>query len=506
VRSQYHRWLLLAVTPLILSAGCAKEHSPWDGVPRLPAHVDHSTFFEGMTFTDGSSVTRACLKCHEKEARDFMKTTHWTWKGDTIHLPGGKVERIGKANVINNFCIGIKSNEKHCTTCHAGYGWKDDDFDFQDATRIDCLICHDNTGTYQKAEDGAGEVASSVDLMKVAQGVGAPTRQNCGFCHFRGGGGDAVKHGDLDGSMYFPTERIDVHMGRYDFRCIDCHKTVDHDIKGRSMSVNVANTDRIACTDCHAEKPHKQERLNAHTDAVACETCHIPTMAIDEPTKLMWDWSQAGQDLPITDHHVYAKTKGRFVFKKDVVPEYYWYNGHSGRYLKGQKLENPGETVQLNWPLGQYHDGTAKIWPFKVHRGKQPYDTEYKILLVPNTVGPQGYWTRFDWDTALRIGSEHNGLPYSGHYGWVSTEMYWPLAHMVQAKDKLVQCEECHSPSGHGRLDWKALGYRGDPAFEGGRVENGAITMGFKEPADADVVPPDNPSEAGTKSGTKEVE
>jgi len=494
------------VTPLILSAGCAKEHSPWDGVPRLPAHVDHSTFFEGMTFTDGSSVTRACLKCHEKEARDFMKTTHWTWKGDTIHLPGGKVERIGKANVINNFCIGIKSNEKHCTTCHAGYGWKDDDFDFQDATRIDCLICHDNTGTYQKAEDGAGEVASSVDLMKVAQGVGAPTRQNCGFCHFRGGGGDAVKHGDLDGSMYFPTERIDVHMGRYDFRCIDCHKTVDHDIKGRSMSVNVANTDRIACTDCHAEKPHKQERLNAHTDAVACETCHIPTMAIDEPTKLMWDWSQAGQDLPITDHHVYAKTKGRFVFKKDVVPEYYWYNGHSGRYLKGQKLENPGETVQLNWPLGQYHDGTAKIWPFKVHRGKQPYDTEYKILLVPNTVGPQGYWTRFDWDTALRIGSEHNGLPYSGHYGWVSTEMYWPLAHMVQAKDKLVQCEECHSPSGHGRLDWKALGYRGDPAFEGGRVENGAITMGFKEPADADVVPPDNPSEAGTKSGTKEVE
>jgi len=493
VRSRWFVLSLGAVAVFLSLTGCSKERTPWDGIAEIPAHVDHSTFFEGAKFTDGPSVTKACMECHEKEARDFLKTTHWTWQGDSVRLPDGTIEHIGKANLINNFCIGIKSNEKHCTTCHAGYGWRDDSFDFNDPTRIDCLICHDNTGTYQKAEDGAGEVDPDVDLLAVAKGVGAPTRQNCGFCHFRGGGGDAVKHGDLDGSMYFPTERIDVHMGRYDFQCYYCHRTVDHDIKGRSMTLNVSDENRIACTDCHDSRPHKLQRLNEHTDAVACETCHIPEMAIDEATKMSWDWSQAGQDLPIKDHHVYAKTKGRFVFKKHVIPEYYWYNGHSGRYLMGEKI-NPDEVLKLDWPLGGYHDGRAKIWPFKVHRGKQPYDTVNKIVLVPNTVGPQGYWTIFDWDTALRIGSEHNHLPYSGHYGWISTEMYWPLAHMVQPKEKAVQCDECHSPGG--RMDWKALGYRGDPAFEGGRRENGAISMNVKENPDASVIPSGEPADA----------
>jgi mono/diheme cytochrome c family protein len=38
------------------------------------------------------------------------------------------------------------------------------------------------------------------DLTQIAQHVGKPGRANCGACHFSGGGGDAVKHGDLDSS------------------------------------------------------------------------------------------------------------------------------------------------------------------------------------------------------------------------------------------------------------------------------------------------------------------
>ena len=54
----------------------------------------------------------------------------------------------------------------------------------------------------------AGHPEKDVDLLAVARSVGRPTRTNCGQCHFKGGGGDAVKHGDLDGTMYFPQARI----------------------------------------------------------------------------------------------------------------------------------------------------------------------------------------------------------------------------------------------------------------------------------------------------------
>jgi hypothetical protein len=106
--------------------------------------------------------------------------------------------------------------------------------------------------------------------------------------------------------------------------------------------------------------------------------------------------------------------------------------------------------------------------PFKVHRATQPYDTEYNILLQPNTVGPEGYWTLFDWDLALQNGSEVSGLPYSGNYDFTETEMYWPITHMVQPAENALQCTACHSENG--RMDWEALGYYGDPMTWGGRT------------------------------------
>ena len=73
-----------------------------------------------------------------------------------------------------------------------------------------------------------GYPAEGVDLLAVAQSVGTPTRENCGGCHFDGGGGNGVKHGDLDESLIFPPESVDVHMGGNDFQCVDCHQTEDH--------------------------------------------------------------------------------------------------------------------------------------------------------------------------------------------------------------------------------------------------------------------------------------
>ena len=77
---------------------------------------------------------------------------------------------IGKKNILNNFCIGISSNEESCNKCHAGYNWTDAKFDFTDSENVDCLACHDNTNTYVKSEHGYPDATEN--LTTLAQHVG----------------------------------------------------------------------------------------------------------------------------------------------------------------------------------------------------------------------------------------------------------------------------------------------------------------------------------------------
>jgi hypothetical protein len=124
----------------------------------------------------------------------------------------------------------------------------------------------------------------------------------------------------------------------------------------------------------------------------------------------------------------------------------------------------------MNAPKGNINDPTAKIWPFKVHRGSQIYDANYDYFLVPNTAGEGGYWSEFDWDKALRLGEESSGLAYSGEYNFTTTQMFWPTTHMISQAEDALQCVDCHSDNG--RLDWMVLGYSGDPVKYGGRLRN----------------------------------
>ena len=64
------------------------------------AEADHSQFVT-ETFKSGQEVTAKCLECHDQEAADFMKTSHWKWSEEQT-VKGKKME-IGKKNVINNF-------------------------------------------------------------------------------------------------------------------------------------------------------------------------------------------------------------------------------------------------------------------------------------------------------------------------------------------------------------------------------------------------------------------
>jgi octaheme c-type cytochrome (tetrathionate reductase family) len=436
---------------------------PWAALAQRPPATDHSALLKGP-FASGPEVTRACLECHPNSASQVMATVHWTWESKPYQVPGhAEPVTVGKKNSLNNFCIGIQSNWASCTSCHAGYGWTDADFDFNQAASVDCLVCHDQSGQYVKGK--GGQPKDGVDLALAAGSVGLPTRQNCGSCHFNGGGGDAVKHGDLDQALLNPTRTVDVHMGGLGFNCIDCHTTSDHQIRGRAISVSLDLENQAACTDCHAPAPHRDQRINLHLASVACQTCHVPEVAVRQPTKVYWDWSTAGQDLP-EDPHTYMKIKGTFVYEDNLTPEYHWFSGLSDRYILGDVIDPEAITV-LNPLAGSREDPAARIMPFKVHRGKQPYDAVYSYLLQPQTAGEGGYWTTFDWDQSLRLGSQATGLPYSGQYGFAETEMYWSLAHMVAPKENSLQCASCHGPQG--RLDWQSLGYPGDPLQWGGR-------------------------------------
>jgi hypothetical protein len=130
-----------------------------------------------------------------------MKTVHWTWS--KTQKKKGKTIEFGKVNALNNFCIGLPGNWPRCTSCHAGYGWKDATFDFSKAESVDCLVCHDTTGTYKKFPTGAGHPAYEGERRNgpretLAHGGPEERRLQCRpdeppdlrHCHFYGGGGD----------------------------------------------------------------------------------------------------------------------------------------------------------------------------------------------------------------------------------------------------------------------------------------------------------------------------
>jgi len=454
----------------------------WTGVAGAMNH----SFLKGP-FSSGPDVTKTCLQCHKDASAQVMKTTHWTWETEQI-IDGKRVLR-GKKNVMNNFCISVKSNEPRCTSCHVGYGWVDDSFDFTDESKVDCLVCHDTTGTYKKPSTSAGLPAGftgnkkadekPVDLLKVARNVALPARDNCLICHANGGGGNNVKHGDIDQSLIEPTMAIDYHMGTdsLGFTCQECHSTQEHQIPGSSLIVSPNNTSKVTCEQCHDAAPHDESILNAHTARVACQTCHIPTFAKKDATKMTWDWSQSeprpkGKLVEKEHgHKVFIAKKGRFTYEHNVVPEYRWYNGTGGAYALGDKID-PTRVTPLNYPLGNIDDKNAKIMPFKVHRGKQIYDTTNKYFITPKVWGPKGdpeaYWKNYQkkgseaaWKVAATAGMKANGLDFSGDIGFAPTESYWAINHMVAEADKALSCLDCHGDNG--RLNWKELGYKGDP-------------------------------------------
>lgn len=463
--------------------------------------ADH-TRFESLQgpFDSASDVTRACLECHTEAATQVQQSIHWTWEYE--HPISGQM--LGKQNVINAFCGNVASNEARCTSCHAGYGWEETEtFDFSKETSVDCLACHDTTGEYLKWNDKAGhplyeaknqgaraepypdalvveETDGSFthlppDLAKIASQVGAPGRANCGNCHFYGGGGDNVKHGDLSSALIDPSPHVDVHMSPEgaDLACSDCHVSHGHlwagsryfgTLKDDAKQLpGFRNTDTLSCDSCHSDKPHDMSltglKLNQHADAIACQTCHIPEFAKGgKGTKVWWDWSTAGKlkdGKPYAEYdekhrHTYLSIKGDFRWEEDVVPEYRFWNGVVEYTLPGEKIDTDS-VVGINRIHGSVDDPDSRLYPFKRMLGRQAYDTENENLVFSQVYGPDtdtAFWTNLDWGKALEAGMAKSDVPYSGSYGFIDTEMWWPTTHMVSPAAEALSCDSCHAKEG----------------------------------------------------------
>ena len=414
-------------------------------------------------FKTPQEVTEACMSCHTETHKEVMKSAHWNWERIS-HVEGRGVAGIGKKNVLNNFCIGAKTNEKSCAKCHIGFGMTDDNtFDFNNASNVDCMVCHDNSNEYRKGSSMAGYPDRSVNLKNVAQSVGTPEKINCGSCHFYSGGGNNVKHGDLEAALLSCDRNTDVHMAANgsDMSCVACHTAENHEIKGKLYTVSSNNTNRATCQQCHTSTPHFNKTLNQHNSKVSCQACHIPTYAKVNPTKMSWKWSEAGRlndgqpfhELDSLGKENYLSIKGKFTWEKDVTPDYLWFNGTANHYVIGDSITSV--PVQVNTLNGSYDDVESKIYPVKIHLGDQIYDTELNRLIQPRLYadkkGDSAYWKDFDWDKAAYAGMNKIGLEYSGKHDFVETEMYWPINHMVAPKEQAVSCKECHTRN-NGRL------------------------------------------------------
>ncbi|ARE42077.1 Octaheme tetrathionate reductase [Rhodovulum sp. P5] len=446
--------------------------------------ADH-TKFEALKgpFANNFEVSAACVGCHTEAEAQIKKTIHWTW--DYISPRTG--QRVGKENVINNFCTNAKNNEGMCASCHIGNGVREgEEYTFQKESSVDCLVCHDRTAGYYRTPPTKGNAVCAtmfeglppIDYPHVAQNVGLPGRENCGSCHFFGGGGDGVKHGDLDTSLKNPPKELDVHMATdgANFACTRCHVTKHHAIAGSHYEM-VAHDEHgvggpgelrqaATCESCHGTEPHPKPsligyQLDAHAARIACQTCHIPEFARGGvATMTDWDWETAGKLLDGAGYyeeeytqgngehrHTYWSIKGSFVWGENLTPTYKWFNGDMRYTMPTEQIDDSQPVVPINDVLGDASDPGSRIWPFKEMHTRIPYDAGNKTLVYNHLWGDDdaAFWGNFDIAKSIEAGMEIEQRPFSGEIGFLPTVSNWPITHMVAPKDAALDCSACHA-------------------------------------------------------------
>lgn len=439
-----------------------------------PKEYTHAKYF------DHYEGTKTCLQCHQAEAEAFFHSQHYQWVGDAPAIINAHGQKLGKMNTMNDFCtnpkinwIGLTTNSrgevisKGCSGCHAGLGaLPSQQMSAEQLNNIDCLICHAAGYRRDLYPNGKGGYEwkpilwnNQEGMDAVAKRISLPTRTMCLRCHSASGGGPNWKRGDLEYKLTDADRTYDVHMGTdgKDMQCIACHAGEDHRVRGHGADLSGFDmpSNPLACDNktCHGDAPHKIVVLDKHTARVNCTVCHIPTYARTDPTDMNRDWSKAAYDAAADKYTATIK------LEKDVVPVYHWYNGTTREQLLGEPLHLlPDGSIGMMVPQGSRQDPKAKIYAFKLHTAKLPV-LEEKNYVIPILV--ENVFSSGNINPAVEEAAKLTYGVDNAKYKWMTTERYMGIFHGVQPAGKALQCLDCHAPNG--RMDWSALGYKGDP-------------------------------------------
>ncbi len=388
-----------------------------------------------------TEANATCIGCHEVQAKDLRNSVHWKWERQGVE--NDKTGNIKKALNLSRFGIAAAVNPETCRRCHISVQSEDMLLQPSETPTINCLICHDTTGTYRLNNDPS-------ELEHIIRTVGRPSQQNCISCHQRQCG--------LAPDQVLPTTR-DIHLDKYGFSCQRCHPSSGHHDFKRKITNDANRSGGQGCTTCHSLSPHALSRLNQHATLIACQSCHIPAYGTNAPAVVNWNWLlESSTPATYQQDHLLFSAQG-FVLGKNISPQYFWDNGSNIVYTRGTKIE-PEQTTTLQRP--GLRSPSSKIMPFSAQYGTQLYDAKYRYLISPKLVQEKApLFAGTDWNDVSSQGMKKIRLPYSGQYGFTTTVSFYRLNHGVVAAEKALDCMDCHGTVS--RFDWQQLGYEQDP-------------------------------------------
>ncbi|MBM9537449.1 hypothetical protein [Desulfobulbus alkaliphilus] len=405
-------------------------------------------------FADARAVTKQCLSCHAGQGEDILQSSHWTWERSRII--GAEQRTFAKKTGLTFFAVSVTANPSRCMTCHISTNLLSGRHDPSAAADIDCLVCHDTTGTYRRE---LGAPVDSVDLARIAAKVGPPRPTNCLTCHGRECGLTGLQgHGGFDTDVH-------LHHSGAALSCQQCHPGQGRHVLQRQLTLDEADPKKTGCIACHSSTPHAREQLNRHATTIACQTCHIPVHGRTTPALIHWNWLMGSGTTvdQYTQQPTPFQTAEGLTMASNLLPTYLWDNGGDQIYERGGRIQ-PETLTSLLSPSPR--DQAARIHPFAVLFGTQLYDARYRYLISPAlTRAVPTFFSDAGWDQIAAEGMNNLRLPFSGSLGFTTTASFRRLNHGVAPTAQALGCMDCHGKSG--RLPWDALGYTNDPWIEG---------------------------------------
>ncbi|ACD95186.1 chitobiase/beta-hexosaminidase C-terminal domain-containing protein [Trichlorobacter lovleyi] len=440
-----------------------------------------------LTYT-GSTT---CLQCHTKQATDLAGSVHYKWEGPYSKISNKPGVTGGKLNTaVNAYCINTLGNWNGCGSCHIGAGAKPGTI--ADATQnIDCLICHQvaykrvRNATTGLFEPDTAKMTISMD--QAVQTLHKPVKSNCLQCHAKGGGGDALKRGDLALINGTTTDRnYDVHMASTgaNLTCQQCHTTIDHHVAGGGSDLRPTdNATLISCSTsaCHTTKTnlstgHSSSTLSSttiydishHVGRVACQTCHIPSYgrkaadAVLDTVTGFGDQSTETDRTWVTPEWSVANNRWEptVVRANNLKPVYAFYDGSSWVYdLYDVAVIDPATgNYKISRPNGGINTANTKLYPFKYKTSTQPMHTASGKLIALNT---SVYFKTADVAASIQSGLTNMGLNPGDAYSMVKADEYQMLNHTVAPKANALKCAACHGTTSvpATQMNLKSMGY-----------------------------------------------